>query len=332
MDRSTTHDAEADAESIGWSRMAQSEVMRLEEMRTFINEQFALGRPAREMAREAGISDTTLSQFRHDKYEANPAQVLAKLERWKRKFDHGPSSHLPMADAWIDTPTGQRIDNTIAFAQTTPSIVVIYGNPGLGKTTAIARYARMNPNVWVVTCKPSTGGNRACIRMVGEAVGLKGLATTPDQVSSDIVSRMRGTGGLLVVDEAQHLSVDAFEELRSVHDVAGVGLALCGNDFVYTKVTGRLNRSHFAQLASRIGRRLKLRSPSVEDVGAFLAHWQITGDAEVEYGRQIGTGSGGLRSLNRCLSGARFIAESTGQPVDVALMRGAHYSAAGDDE
>jgi DNA transposition AAA+ family ATPase len=303
---------------------------RAEEMRGHIRDLVRTGHTQSDIARQAGISGTSLSQFLHDKYPGNIAKVLNALEVWAAKISKGVEDYLPIPTDWVETPTGRRIEQALAFAQSEPTIVVIYGNPGIGKTTSIARFERANINVWVATCNPASGGLAATLQQVAGAVGLRGLPTTPYQLSCDIITRLRGTQGLLIVDESQDLTPQAYNQLRAIHDAAGVGLCLCGNEEVYSKVTGRANRAYFAQLASRIGRRLQLQTVSPEDVDAFLAPWGITGGAEVEYARQIALAAGGLRSLYQCLRQAAIAAHGAGRSVDVKLMRDARAALGAD--
>lgn len=60
----------------------------------------------------------------------------------------------------------------------------------------------------------------------------------PQKRSRATSSRLKGTQGLLIVDEAQHLSAGAIDQLRAVHDRAEVGLALLGNEEVWSRIDG----------------------------------------------------------------------------------------------
>lgn len=46
------------------------------------------------------------------------------------------------------------------------------------------------------------------------------------RLEEELTGRLRDILGLLVVDEAQHLTTKALEGLRSLHDATGTGLAL----------------------------------------------------------------------------------------------------------
>ncbi|MFM9673702.1 AAA family ATPase, partial [Streptomyces galilaeus] len=61
---------------------------------------------------------------------------------------------------------------------------------------------------------------------------------------------------LLIIDEAQHLSEKAIEEIRSWNDKVGLGIALFGNVKVLRRIEGGGRDDAFAQLYSRLSMRM----------------------------------------------------------------------------
>ena len=96
-----------------------------------------------------------------------------------------------------------------------------------------------------------------------------------DVIFRMIVQRLQGTKGLLIIDEAQHLSLLALESLRSIHDATACGLVLMGNESVYANLSGRRS-AEFAQLFSRVGMVLKLENP----LPRTLRHWLGSGGSK----------------------------------------------------
>ena len=105
-----------------------------------------------------------------------------------------------------------------------------------------------------------------------ERVGGKGGG---DVIFRMIVQRLQGTKGLLIIDEAQHLSLLALESLRSIHDATACGLVLMGNESVYANLSGRRS-AEFAHLFSRVGMVLKLENP----LPRTLRHWLGSGGSK----------------------------------------------------
>ena len=149
------------------------------------------------------------------------------------------------------------------------------------------RYAQTFPNVWIVTASPAVSSMAAMLREIGAALELHGSGWQNRALSRDLKRRLMGTQGLLVIDEAQHLGVQALEEIRAIHDAAQIGLVLSGNESVYARLSGGSRRADFAQLFSRVGRKLKIGMPSTDDVNAILSAWGVSGAKEREYAHQI---------------------------------------------
>lgn len=280
------------------------------------------GKSQSALAREAGVSGTTLSQWLNGRYPGNDEQVFAKLSAWWRNRQAAAAAPAPAAaTGWVETPTGRAIAAALLFAQDKGSIAVVYGGAGLGKTTATRHYAQANPNVWRVTATPSSAGLMATLEAVAAALGLRDISNRPSVYAREIVQRMTGTRGLLVVDEAQHVSVQALEELRSLHDASGVGLALLGNEAVYARLTGGNRQATFAQLFSRIGFRMHLVEPTRADTDAILTSWGIVGEKERDWAYSVGRLPGGLRGLTHTLRQAGMLAHSSERAIDVRALQ-----------
>lgn len=234
-------------------------------------------------AREAGISPAALSQWLQGKYAGNSESVAETLQMWldTRRTRKATTATLPPAPTYLDTPTGRKILSVLSFVQLASDMGVIVGPAGTGKTTTETHYAQTHSNAWVVCMSPDCAGVVPALEEIAFALGMRDLPGGAARLRREIVARLRGTAGLLIIDEAQHLSTKALEELRTIYDrtceaaPTGVGLVLCGNETVYGRLTGGKRAEHFAQLFSRIGKRLKVSSPTAGDVGAIMDHFAI---------------------------------------------------------
>ncbi|QTD46158.1 AAA family ATPase [Ottowia testudinis] len=276
-----------------------------------------------DLARQTGLSQSALSQWLNGSYKGDNAAIQAKLTAWLTA--HGTRQvavEETPAPQWVDTPTGRAVAKALTFARNKPAIAVVYGGAGVGKTTALRRFARHTQNVWIATASPAISSMAAMLRELCRVLELSGTGWKNQALSADIVRHLAGSRGLLIIDEAQHLSVPALEQLRYIYDQAETGLVLSGNERVFSQLNGGHVRSaDFAQLYSRLGRRLRLSLPSEGDIDAVLNAWDITGRAERAYAAQIACLPGGLRGLFNLLEEARLAAKGMGQPVDVRLMR-----------
>ena len=282
------------------------------------------------VAREIGISSSTLSQWLSGIYAGSSDAVTEKVAAWDANRQAGAAISAASAAAWVDTTANRAVEDALLFAQDAGSIAVVYGGAGLGKTTAVKRYAERNPNVWRVTATPATAGLMAMLEGVASALELRDIQNRPSAYAGEIVRRMTGTRGLLVIDEAQHVSTQALEELRSIHDASGVGLVMVGNEAVYSRLTGGNRKATFAQLFSRVAFKLRVGTPTRADTDAILAAWGVEGAREREWAHQVATLPGGLRGLSHTLRQARLFSSQEDGAVDLRALQAAWRNLGGE--
>jgi hypothetical protein len=275
-----------------------------------------------EVARQAGLSPTALNRWVNGKYEGDNAGVEAKLARWLAERDRQTGFLLPDPPGWIATPTGERVLSALAYGQMAADLVVIYGGAGLGKTRAVSQYAATRPNVWIATMSPATSTPSACLEEICEALGMReGPGGSAARMQRALIRRLRDTKGLLVLDESQHLAVAALETVRAVHDAAEVGLALVGNERVYSRLSSSGQAALFAQLYSRVGKRMHLTLPRREDVEAVLAGWGITDRDALSYLWAVARTPGALRGVVKSLRLGTMIARGAGEPLELRHIK-----------
>jgi DNA transposition AAA+ family ATPase len=280
--------------------------------------------PQTRLARQAGLSAPALSQWLSGKYKGNNVAIKEKLIAWLATDAKSADVNMvakPEHAGWVETPTGTEIYRAFVLAQSLPSMAVVYGAPGVGKTSTIKRYARTAPNVWVVTASPAVGSLAAILKLIVIAVNARGGYRNYDR-ARDITSRITGTRGLLVIDEFQHLTLPALEQVRAIHDAAEIGIALVGNEAGYAQMTGGTRRLDHAQLFSRCSPVVRLYSPKKEDVNAVLDSWRITGKTEKDFALKIASSPGGLRVLVKMLEQAALFSQNA-EPPDLMAMRAA---------
>lgn len=268
------------------------------------------------IAREVGISATTLSQWLSGTYAGDNAAVEAKIARW---FDgvqakRATASAMPAAPNYIETPSTQRILAALRYAQVAGDIAVIYGGAGMSKTTSIRQFARLAPNVWHATMTPASAGVVTALEEIAEAVSANGAVGGAARLHRAICRRVAETGGLLVIDEAQHLSVAALDQIRSIHDATGVGIALVGNEQVYARMTGGNRAAYLDRLFSRIGKKVRLIRPSADDVKALADSWGVDRDCRPVL-LDIASKPGALRGVSKTLRLASMHAAAEGRAI-----------------
>jgi DNA transposition AAA+ family ATPase len=221
--------------------------------------------------------------------------------------------------------------SVLTYAQMAADLAVIYGGPGVGKTRTISHYQKTSPNVWIATMTPDCSTVPAMIEEIADAFGLHGGGTvSSSRMRRAMCRKMRGTTGLLIVDEAQHLGNNAIEELRSIHDATEIGVVLAGNESVYSRLTGGHRAAHFAQIFSRIGKKLRLNRPVKGDVIALAEALNVTGSAERDLLLDIAQKPGALRGVVKTVRLAGMFAAGAGVTVTEEHIRSAWRDLGGE--
>ena len=278
-------------------------------------------------ALEIGISDSALSTWLAEKYRGDSAAVAAKARAWLKAVRRRAAleARLPDAPAWIETESALRVGAVLGYAQMAGDMALVHGGAGTGKTVAARRFAEGRATVWYLEATSGARSLTSCLERVARATGARSESRRAAGLEDAIAGRLRGTRGLLVIDEAQHLALPALEALRGLHDACGVGLALVGGERLHDRLADQRRATERAQLVSRIGRRLRLPAPTGGDVDALLAGWGLDAEALRRQAMEIARRPGGLRNLTKRLRMAALFAGGAGK------IGWAHLSAAGTE-
>ena len=270
------------------------------------------GLPLSDIARRSDIAYPTLAAWLAGKYAGNNVRVAQQVEVWLNSVAEETTARAatPVLPTYVETPTAHAMMDTLGHAQFVPDIVVITGGAGVGKTTACRQYQATHPNVWMLTGEPACGSAHGVLEYVCDVLRITEGA--PNRRSLAATRRVIGTGGLFIIDEAQHMTTAGLEQLRVLHDKGGIGLALVGNNEVFARLEGGGRQAQFAQLFSRVGMRLTRNRPLVADVDALLEAAGIAGAPERKLLRMVAAKPGALRGMSKLLRVAQIVAAADG--------------------
>ena len=268
-------------------------------------------------ASEIGVSGAALSTWLKGRYKGDSDGLDRKCERWlaTRAERATLEASLPPPPQWVETTAALKVAAALGYAQIARDLAVVHGAAGAGKTTAARRYADRRPNVWLVQASRGTRSLGSCLRRVARVVNAVPEGRSIADVEDALAERLSGTGGLLIVDEAQCLSLPALDGLRQLHDASGTGLALVGGEALWKRIAGNRASAELAQLFSRVGRRAELgRRELDQDAAALLAAWDGLGEDARAAALPIASQPGGLRALVKAINWAAV--EAAGGEVE----------------
>ena len=278
-----------------------------------------------EVARRAGMAMGTFSQWYSGQYTGRLDSTNDKIAKWIASIDEMAElvAIVPTSPDFIPTPTAKEVIDTLAFAQIMPDFVTITAAAGTGKTAACEQYTAIRPNVWMITVSPHTKTVHGVL--VELATEMDIVQHNPAKLTRAIGHRIKkvGSGALIIVDEAQNLVDDAVNQLRHFVDRYGCGLALVGNEEIYTRFARRTDGPSFAQLKRRIGKRVRRSKPRTADISMFLDGWNITDPDVRKVLTGIGHKDGALGQIDKTLKLAMMTANAAGESLTAERVKSA---------
>jgi hypothetical protein len=205
------------------------------------------------ISKSIGVSTSALSQWLAGKYEGDSAKVAEAISQFLQRQQERrqqPKKHV----GFITTSAVRKYWEAAKLCHLDGEIIVVSGDAGLGKTEASQEYARRNSDVILIEVDPGYTA-RVLFKELHRKLGGDGVGGIND-LKDDVIKKLRKSGRMILVDEAENLPYRALELLRRVYDKAGVGLLLAGMPRLIHNLRGK--KGEFAQLYSRVGAHVKL--------------------------------------------------------------------------
>jgi DNA transposition AAA+ family ATPase len=275
-----------------------------------------------EMSKRIGVSPAALNQWLQGKYKGSNTAIEEKIERWLESYNAGQeyTSELPPEPEWVETPTARRVFQTLETGQFLKSLVVVYGAAGAGKTKTCELYSETKPNIWLITPTKATASARGLLMLICDELGIHDQGSGNYAVQKAFMKKVANTNGLIIIDEAQQLTLGALDLMRQIQEQADIGMALVGNEPLYTQMTGGFRTPKFAQIFSRITQLTHIEGTQTDDVTALCGALGIIDPEAVEYLSRIGTLSGGLRRVAKTVQLAQLAAAGNGGELNKAVL------------
>lgn len=258
-----------------------------------------------------GVSSATVSQYLNGTYtgniEALDKKVRELTERAKDKAKDIKADFVP-------TSTAKKIMDVCGMAHAMNDINLVIGEAGLGKTVALKHYADNTAGVVMIETAPTFSPKVLLIELCGK------LGITPSRNNHEniiaITEKLKGSERLVIIDEAELLSYKCLEIIRRIHDMAGVGVVLCGMPQLRSNLRGK--RGEYKQLYSRVGFACDIKNRLPDEDVAQLAMSALGNDS---YQDELVRASGGnARRLNKILRGVNRLAQLNNKPVSAKMI------------
>ncbi|EAO6530581.1 AAA family ATPase [Salmonella enterica] len=206
-----------------------------------------------QVARAIGRSSATMNQYVQGKYNGDIGDMEERIGHFLRRVREKQNA-LRIDERFVSTPTASKGLEVLSYAHLESEICVLYGAAGLGKTMILKEYARRDSNVIFIEADPGFTARTLLEELCGRLrLSKNGNIHALIEVC---VEKLKDSGRLLVIDEAELLPYRALEVIRRLHDKAGIGVVLAGMPRLIVNLKGK--RGEYAQLYSRVALALDL--------------------------------------------------------------------------
>lgn len=264
------------------------------------------------VCRATGISNTVLSRWLSKTYEGDVQKVCNVIESFiQRESEKYSSKKLD----FVMTSVARKVFEVARIAHIDCEIGICYGQAGLGKTQAVKEYAFLNPDVILIEADLGYT-TRVLFSEIHKKLDLDGCGMIHGLLE-DIISKLKDSSRLIIVDEAEHLPYRALELIRRIHDKANIGILLVGMPKLVANIRGK--RGQYEQLYSRIGIAGRLNSLRPEDTETIV-NSVIKEDSKI-WKSFHEESSGNTRVLTKLLMRSTRVAEINSIPVDSHIVK-----------
>lgn len=273
-----------------------------------------------QVAKAIGKSPAMLNQYLQGKYRGDVAGLEKDIAALvTREAEKEKNQKLPVE--FIRTYTACKCLEVIKMAHLDCDINVIYGDAGMGKTMAMRQYALENRTAILLEADPGYTA-RVVLEEICNRLGLNKRGNM-HELSEAIISTLKDSGRLLLIDEAENLPHRALETIRRIHDKAGIGVVLAGMPRLIVNLKGK--RGEYKQLYSRVGFALQLGDVLPRQDIDSIATSVLDDAADPAVSDALFTASkGNARRLFKLLRGVHRYSLLNNVPVDAGAVR--HFS------
>jgi DNA transposition AAA+ family ATPase len=232
------------------------------------------------LAKQTGISTTTLHRLFRGEYGADEATACAKLARSRESFRE--SSDNP---DFIETSLAKRMFAIFDKTRALRNVSILWGPMGIGKTEIIREYYRQNNSGRTAWVRFPTGATFAFfVSHIASSIGVASRGKSVFEQRQKIIRILSAGQRLLIIDELHQAflttrtdtAVKCCEFLREISDEAACGLSLVGTEVLEEHVFRGPHKEALRQLVDRGTVQVPLPAKATQmDYQKFLAAYGL---------------------------------------------------------
>ena len=271
------------------------------------------------LARGIGTSPASISMYLNGTYAekgGNYETIEPKIEAFL-EVQESKAQREELVLGFVSTKTTRRISEVMRDAHEAGDTVVIYGQAGLGKTQAVKNYCEKNPAAILIEANPSFTA-LVLMRKLAAAAKVSTVGSLNDLFES-VSDRLRDSGRLIVVDEAENLPLRALEIIRRLHDDTGCGLVLSGMPRLVANLRGK--HGELVQLYSRVSVALNLGDSMPDEELEQIARAAMPEADDETIAELVKHSNGNTRRMSKLMRGAVRTANKNGIKMQSGIVK-----------
>lgn len=280
-----------------------------------------MGLSQRAASVQIGVSHSALSTWLSGTYKGSVESVEEKVQQWIdrcREIADGPLPEDERFPVTVDTEVFSAVTSALRSCHLKGKIGVVVAASGSGKTRSVKEYVAKHAGVMLIECHHSFPA-RMVLASIASSCGIEARGSIHELLVS-VCDRLRGSGRMLVLDEAEHLKPSVLDVVRRLNDWAGVGIVYVGlprfmaslqslrrdYEYIWNRVRVRAGIERSAEVErGDIRKLLESMLPLLDDAVVMAFHARCGGD---------------IRKLEALYYGALKAVRQSGKPMTPALV------------
>jgi len=224
------------------------------------------------IASAIGMHRSSVSTYLNDKYEGViediESKIVSFLDLSEERANESIVFNYEIESECIKTNVFKSVIDTIRTVHIEKEIGVIYGEAGIGKTTAIKEYVKTEPNAILIEADHGYTA-RVIFGELHKRLGLGEPSYRLHEVTTSVIKKLKNSERILIIDEAEYLPYKALDMVRRIYDKAGIPVVLVGLPALISNLRGRCGE--YQQLYSRVGIATSLSKLNSNDIFEFVS-------------------------------------------------------------
>lgn len=215
-----------------------------------------------------GVSVSALNAWMKGTYQGDNAKLTRAVDRFleSQKEASSETARFKKDFDFVETSIYNDVLRTVNLAAFRGEIRVITGISGIGKSRAI-EHIKEEREASMILVKVYAGMRKnRFLKKLCEAAGFSGQGTY-DDMFDELTSKLEGSGRLIAIDEAEHLSIESIDIARRLNDFTGCGVVFVGLPIFFDTLQKR--QRDYAYVYNRIAMPMKLQKCKATDLLAM---------------------------------------------------------------